>query len=376
TSEFSACRVVTAPLTGSLNTVSPANPSADQMATFLGGGLPVVDPFNRQRAFFTQGPNTFEGFVFVGDTSRWLVRLPPGLTAGAATITLATSAAVPLTAPMNMTIGGMPAAPVVTAVAGTCGGSGFLATANPGATIYVIADGFDTMGATVVFTPTNPPGAAVEVPVGATCHIPGTSLLSGPVVVPSFLNLTNTTVNVQMKQQVGFNTSPLSAAHSMTVTTSLSLVGPAGGPGGAPFGPYYCPAGFPANGVRVATNDTPINDIWGNVNYDVTAAELMCNSGSSTTKFGGGPTANTALQCAPGELLVGIFGGVDGAVLGAIGPRCQSPLGGPINQPWAARPAGGTPFTLDCAVDQVVVGVQGRQGAVLDNVSLICGPKP
>jgi hypothetical protein len=385
TSEFSACRQVTAPppppATITSVTPNPSAPGFGQQLWIRGTNLPGVSPAD---VILNVGGGADYAAQNIWHMSPTLViaRFYLGIVqpSGPGSVRVKSPDGTNVSNSFPVTLSATPGAPTITAVATSCGGGGFLSSINAGGSIGISAEGIDSSGVTAVFTPTSPAGAPIEMPVVSTCGS-GTPGMAVTVNVPNFMTLSNTQVNVQLKTRVNdFNgglTSALSAPHSMTVTTSLSLVGPAGGPGGGTNqGPYYCPAGFPASGVRVATNDTPVNDIWGGVNYAVTAAELMCNNGSSTTKFGGGPTANTALQCAPGELLVGIFGAVDGNVLGAIGPRCQNPAGGSINQPWAARPGGGTPFTLDCPANQVVVGGQANSGAVLDNLALVCGPKP
>ena len=106
----------------------------------------------------------------------------------------------------------------MTAVSTGCGGSGFLSTATAGDTIYVSAEGTDTTGATVVFTPVDPAGPAIEVPVVSTCGGGGgAAYMSSQVTVPAFGS--PTTVNVQIKTQVGANTSALSNAHPLIVNT-------------------------------------------------------------------------------------------------------------------------------------------------------------
>ena len=246
TSEFSACVVVAIPPTGNIAAVSPASPSAFQMVTFQGSGLPLFggNPFTRPRAFFTQGANTAEGFVFFGDSNQWWVRLPAGLASGAATVYAATWEGVTASGPFGLTISAVPAAPIITAIlplnappgpSNVCGG-GYASltptgTATPGQGIGVVAYGTDTSGAIVVFTQ----GENVF-EVAATCATsslpPG---LGVTVTVP--LGLAQGPVNVSVKQQIGASVSALSAPVPMTV------------PGLPPMATFFVPgqAGGTAN---------------------------------------------------------------------------------------------------------------------------------
>jgi len=145
----------------------------------------------------------------------------------------------------------------------------------------------------------------------------------------------------------------------------MTIVGPLGGTGGGEFGPLPCPAGSAAIGFRVTTG--------GGFDYALTSAELMCSDNSSTAKFGGTTVPNTTLSCATGDRMVGMVGSLSGSVVGGVAPRCQNPSGSPITEPWAPQPSGFSgagPF--DCPAGQVVKGVQGRQGAVVDQIQLMC----
>jgi len=150
----------------------------------------------------------------------------------------------------------------------------------------------------------------------------------------------------------------------------VTVIGTLGGTGGGAFGPLSCPTGTAAVGIRVATG--------ADIDYALTSAELMCSDNSSTAKFGGGTVPNTPLSCAPGDRMVGMVGSLAypyGAipVVGGVAPRCQSLSGGAITEPWAPRPSGVSgagPF--DCPAGQVVKGVQGGEGAVVDRIQLVC----
>ncbi len=205
---------------------------------------------------------------------------------------------------------------------------------------------------------------ALYFPYGLGGNPAGSMVLSEAVPAGQFITATAT-------NRYG-ETSEFSAC--TPVTTPPTVIGPLGGTGGSAFGPYFCPGGTTAVGFRVATNDTPVNDPWGGINYALTTAEVLCSDGSSTAKFGGTTIPNTALSCAPGDRMVGMVGSLSGCGrVGGVAPRCQSPLGGAITEPWAARPSGFSnagPF--DCPAGLVVKAVQGRQGAVVDQIQLVC----
>jgi hypothetical protein len=77
--------------------------------------------------------------------------------------------------------------------------------------------------------------------------------------------------------------------------------------------------------------------------------------------------------------MVGFFGnqgpavGGTGDVVEAVGPRCQTLPDGAIT-PLGPLPVGsGTAFgPFDCPAGQVI-GVRGRQGAVVDQMQMVCG---
>jgi len=368
--------VVASPL-ATISALLPGSPSGDQMVTFQGTGLTPFLGLPRPKAFFTQGANVTEGFVFFSEAGKWWVRLPGGLAAGSATVYAADPAGVPLTAPFTFTVSATPAAPIITAIVplnsatapagGVACGGGYASltptgTATPGQGLGVVAYGTDTMGATVVFTQ-----ATGVFEVAADCSTNPTLGLGVTVTVPA--GLVPGPVSVSVKQQVGFNTSAPSAPVMMNVPAG-TVTAAIGGTGGAPFGPIYCPGGTTAVGFRVATGL--------NINYALTSAELMCSDTSSTPKFGGGTTPNTALSCGAGERMVGMVGSLAypyGAVpvVGGLAPRCQPIGGGGITQ-LVPLPSGfSNAGPIDCPVGQVVKGVQGGEGAVLDRVQLVCG---
>jgi hypothetical protein len=62
------------------------------------------------------------------------------------------------------------------------------------------------------------------------------------------------------------------------------------------------------------------------------------------------------------------LGGRAGALVDALGLRCDSGPAEPIGGP------GGAPFERDCPAGTVLVGLKARIGAALDAVGPVCGP--
>ena len=382
TSEFSACNAVAAAPSGTITAVSPGSPSANQMVTIQGTGLPLfgAEPFTRPKAFFTQGATTSEGFVFFGDSNKWWVRLPGGMAPGAATVYAATSAGVQVSAPFNLAISATPAAPIITAIlplngptangGGAACGGGYASlvptgTATPGQGIAVVAYGVDTSGATVVFTQ----GANVF-QVAADCAMASVSPgLGVTVTVPA--GLTPGPVTVQVKQSVGANTSLLSTPVTMTVPgATITVVGPAGGFGGSPYGPVDCPAGSVVVGFL------------GRAGQDIDRTSIACASLPGLAPTGtffvaggfGGSDYGATLTCGAGEAITGVFGQIKApGYIDRLGVTCRNlSTFAATNLGPVAGDDGGAGFSLSCPAGQKVVGLQGRQGALMDQISLRC----
>ncbi|HMB80311.1 MAG TPA: Ig-like domain-containing protein, partial [Vicinamibacterales bacterium] len=161
-----------------------------------------------------------------------------------------------------------------------------------------------------------------------------------------------------------------------TVTINVAyvpptLLGPEGGTGGSnPYAISCSPAAY-ATGFRIATGS--------GLDYALTGAILMCSDANDQTikSFPGG-AIEVDEACAPGERMVGFLGDTgygNGYVIEGVGARCR-PTSGPVYSTGTA-PTTWTPFgPLDCPAGQVVVGAQGTTGAVVDNVTLICGVRP
>ena len=167
------------------------------------------------------------------------------------------------------------------------------------------------------------------------------------------------------------NTSEFSAC--TTVTSNIVVVGPVGGSGGSPFG-ISCPANYVAVGFEGRAGD------------DVDSVQLLCAPRANldgprvlggAAGGGGGSSYGATLTCDPGFFMTGVHGlaGNTGAgnVIDTLGVFCAHPLGGVTsNGPVALPHAGTASFSLSCPADRKIVGLQGRSGLVLDQISLMC----
>ena len=158
-----------------------------------------------------------------------------------------------------------------------------------------------------------------------------------------------------------------------TVASGTVVVGPVGGVGGSPFA-LSCPA----NHVAVAFH--------GKAGDDVDSVELICaprtnlegvQVSGGTAGGLGGISYGATLTCGAGFYMSGIFGlagntGI-GNVIDTLGVHCAHPEGGVTASDTVAAPFGGTvPFALSCTGGRKIIGIQGRSGLVLDQLSLVC----
>ncbi len=148
-----------------------------------------------------------------------------------------------------------------------------------------------------------------------------------------------------------------------------ATLGPVGGTGGSAFGPYSCSPTAYATGFKVD----------GTHFYALTSAQLLCSDSVDTPAFGGSVPPNQAVSCNAGDRMIGFLGytgnGAGALTLSGVGARCQNPSQTIYST--GTAPTGGSSFgPLECQAGQVVVGAKGRQGAVLDQLELICGVRP
>jgi hypothetical protein len=177
-------------------------------------------------------------------------------------------------------------------------------------------------------------------------------------------------------------TSEFSRCAKVVASPPKVLVGPVGGNGGTPFGPINCPAGSVVTAFK------------GNASNDVEALQVWCSpltdnmlgpeafAGATTTN--GDASFGAALTCGPNAIVSGIFG-QSGPALGAgttnvidmLGVHCtdlttqESEALGPVGLQGIRQTGTGT-FLRSCPAGTRLTGIQGRKGAVLDSIALIC----
>ena len=162
------------------------------------------------------------------------------------------------------------------------------------------------------------------------------------------------------------------------VTSLYDSAFSAGGSGGTAFGPFMCAAGEIATALR------------GSAGQDLDRIELMCTSdlGGTTSRgvagTAGGTDFGTSLTApnSPGpHYLTGIFGEVRPAGwLDTLGVQFKSASGlfsaATNSSTKVATPDGGPAFNVSCPTGQVIRGISGRAGTLIDQLVLHCRPVP
>ena len=150
-----------------------------------------------------------------------------------------------------------------------------------------------------------------------------------------------------------------------------TLIGPAGGFGGSPFAPVNCPAGSVVVGFAGRAGD------------DIDRTEIVCAPPPALTPTSplfvaggfGGNDYGSALTCGAGEAVTGVFGGVQNGNgwIDYLGVTCTNlATAASHHTGTVGLNQGGTPFTLSCPSGTTVTGVEGRQGALMDQISIRC----
>jgi hypothetical protein len=217
------------PTITSVSPAAPVAPGAGQMLTILGTNLPpgstVPGAFPReieQQVVFNQGGldifANLSSFTWSGSASRWVVRLPTTLAAGPATVRLTNPGATVTTNSFPIDVSFTPAAPILTAALNQCSGGTPISSVTAGAPFAIEAEGIDTFGGQVVWTPVSPVGGAVLTQGGltATAGPSGRVCLFPAGGAPTLSS--GTTYSLQVRTTVGFNTSALSNGITITVT--------------------------------------------------------------------------------------------------------------------------------------------------------------
>ena len=209
TSEFSNCQLAgpppPPPTGGTITSVSPSTGAPGEgMLVVRGSGFP--DPASGI-AIVSNGTTTMNGFVFASPStlSAYWVRLPGNFPTGPANIQIYNPSTAAVSNAFPITVAATPGTPIITKVLN----SDFIATTIvfPGQTIYVQADGIDTLGAIVRFE--QAAGITDVTPVQAVSS--ATIGLAVQITVPS--GLTSGPVSVSIRQ----GTSAFSAPVTLTV---------------------------------------------------------------------------------------------------------------------------------------------------------------
>ncbi len=153
-----------------------------------------------------------------------------------------------------------------------------------------------------------------------------------------------------------------------------TIAGPVGGTGGVEFGPFLCAPGSVGTGLT------------GRADGDIDQANLWCSPLTGTTLgtpmiaggIGGAGGAEYALSCPPGSALTGVHGTAGtvpdvGVVLDTLGVQCRNLTSGALHlSPTVGIPSGTPSFALICPAGTVMTGFEGRQGIVLEGISIHC----
>ncbi|MBI5518287.1 MAG: hypothetical protein HY909_31235 [Deltaproteobacteria bacterium] len=193
--------------------------------------------------------------------------------------------------------------------------------------------------------------------------------------------------NVWLSQPFSLLRIPTSPWHAEQLFCALPTrqVGIRGGPGGTAF-QVACPAGQVAAAVWVAptAGDAPTAARVG-IECRGLVPDVSSPSYHSeyAVQYAGGTvqTQEARLGCGPGELLVGLQG-ASGALVDRVGILCApATMEGGAEPRWrsphpggAHGGAGGFPWELPCPPGSVLVGVGGRGGELIDAIGPVCAP--
>jgi len=159
---------------------------------------------------------------------------------------------------------------------------------------------------------------------------------------------------------------------NFTIEDTVVVVGPAGSNGGNAFAPVDCPTGSVVIGLAGRAGD------------DIDQTRIVCAPKPAltppTTLFVAGGNGGTdyggALTCAAGEAVSGVFGATRGSSSGWIdylGVTCTNLVTqGSYNTGTVGSAQAPVFFALSCPAGKQVIGVEGRQGLLLDQISIRC----
>jgi len=363
-SEFSPCMPVVSPATITSVSPNPSAPGFGQLLWITGTNLPGASAadviFN-----FGGNDNTAQHIWYQSPTLV-IARFNVGTPVGNATVRIKSPDGSIVSNAFPISVQATPGAPIVSSVSNNCNG-GSINSAAAGSGIWLTAMGIDSSGVTAVFTPTSPAGAPVEVASTNTCGNTD-PFAASYAIVPAFAP--GTVVDVQLKTTVNGNTSALSNASQITIADTVVTVGPAGGNGGSAFAAVDCPAGSVVIGLAGRAGD------------DIDQTQIVCAPKPAlappSTLFvaggNGGSDYGGALTCGAGDAVTGVFGATrGGAQIDYLGVTCTNPATqNTYNTGTVGLSQAPIPFALSCPAGKQVIGVEGRQGLLLDQISIRC----
>ena len=365
-------------------TPSPVAAGFGQMILIRGTNLPGTTAAN---VVFSQG--TFEGpaqFVWLATSSEVIARLPvEGLAPGPATVRIADLAAEITTAPYPITISLKPGAPqLLKAMAYNCSNGGASQAAVAGVTsgqnIGVAAEGIDTAGVEFLFSHTSNGVNFDQVvgPLPAPCTLAdGQGNIVASVTVPA-LNPGWVTIQIRVTvNTVASDWSNPTVQPVLVPAGPVTVVGPVGGTGGSPFGPFDCAAG------------SMITSLRGRAGADIDRTEVWCSPVSGITVLTpetlagavggfGGIDYGSKLSCPAGSVVTGLQGQAGfvvwgGNVVDTLGVICTDlAIGGVYTSPTVGNATPTPGYSISCPVGQHGIGIEGGQGALLDRIALRC----
>jgi hypothetical protein len=337
---------------------------------------PIVTPTG-SNLFFLQQPTTtvLNGAITPAVTVRAFDNTGAGLPGVLVTLSLAVPGTATLSGNTAMSAAnGVASFPLLSV--DTPGTYQLVASAaSPGVVATAVSNPFTISTATIPATVTITNYSAIYdgTPKAVTVTTLPTGLATavtynGSATVPSAIGAYLAQATVASPGYLG------SAAATFKIASTLA----AGGGGGGPYERYCGPAVF-ATGIGVSPSN---ESLWN--------ARLLCNDGNHPANFGNTDTppfntADTLMVCPLGEVMVGLTGrsgpiswAPTADFMIAIAPRCQSPSGGPVSDPFVAAPgsASGTAFSLNCPAGRAVTGVVGGSGSIVDSIALVCGVIP
>ena len=209
---------------------------------------------------------------------------------------------------------------------------------------------------------------------GAALFPPELSALTGAAGEATFTGLlVNVVGSYRLRADALLPGFPAASGFStaLAIDPIAGLLGPVGGSSGTPFGPFVCPEGSVGIALRGRAGD------------DIDRTELWCRDPTGVIGLAGGIGGDGGvpfdMTCPAGTVLSGIHGQAGavlwpGVVVDTLGAACRNVDTGGLTLlgPVGLAAPGTSPYALNCPVGTSVAAIQGRQGALLDQIALIC----